>query len=234
MRPLRLLVLLPVLLAAACAPAPIFQETSSLESSHPTLGQIEIATFSVSPPPPLPDRAVLQHRLIRPASPAQGTPQLLLSLDQLDGSTLQLEWQQPGLQPDRLLRLTPDNPAGVTIATFEPPVWKVHDAPAQVPLSPTLTLLRAELPHRLRHLHWNRVTLFDAVLLHPEIPGSTPPRPTAFAIEKVRDGWRYTLRHRGGTERLTFDLEPPHTLNRWEQADGVELVRTFLEVRSLP
>jgi hypothetical protein len=96
---------------------------------------------------------------------------------------------------------------------------------------PANALFYDELPFRLRLLDWDRATLFEAPLV-PSTIGSTAdtlaPRSAAFAIEKVVDGWRVTIKHTQGTDQLTFDLAAPHPLNRWTRHDGSELTRRHL------
>lgn len=96
---------------------------------------------------------------------------------------------------------------------------------------PANTLFYDELPFKLRLLDWGRVTLFDATLA-PSVIGSKADRmearTAAFAIEKTRDGWRVTIKHAQGTDQLTYELDSPHALRRWDRWDGSSLVRRHL------
>jgi hypothetical protein len=89
-----------------------------------------------------------------------------------------------------------------------------------------------ELPFKLRTLDWGKLTLFEAPLL-PSLVGSKPDpelrwQTARFNIEKLREGWRVTVRHAGGADRLIFDAESPHALQSWHRADGGKLERVHL------
>ncbi|WP_221030945.1 hypothetical protein [Actomonas aquatica] len=95
--------------------------------------------------------------------------------------------------------------------------------------APVGALTYDELPFKLRTLDWGKTTLFEAPLLETVIDSKADTlawAPAAFAIQRVPDGWRVTVSHAHGTDRLTFDRESPHTLRRWIRWDGSRLERT--------
>ncbi len=88
-----------------------------------------------------------------------------------------------------------------------------------------------ELPFKLRTLDWGKTTLFEAPLLESVIDSKADAlvwAPAAFAIQRVPDGWRVTVSHARGTDRLTFDRASPHALKRWLRWDGSSLERKHL------
>jgi hypothetical protein len=89
-------------------------------------------------------------------------------------------------------------------------------------------LLYDELPLRLRQLDWRRATLFEHPLLNGPPGEGFLPRPAAFAVERIREGWRVTIKHGRDTDRLIFDADYPHSLNRWLRRDGYEWRRVEL------
>ncbi len=101
--------------------------------------------------------------------------------------------------------------------------------------APAGALFYDELPFKLRTLDWGKVTLFEAPLMESVIDSKADSlawAPAAFAIERTPDGWRVTVKHPRGTDRLTFDRASPHTLRRWLRWDGSSLERKH--VISLP
>ena len=88
-----------------------------------------------------------------------------------------------------------------------------------------------ELPFKLRTLNWGKITLFEAPLLESVIDSKADAlswTPAAFAVDRTPDGWRVTVKHAKGTDRLTFDRASPHALRRWLRWDGSSLERTHL------
>jgi len=110
--------------------------------------------------------------------------------------------------------------------------WENGDALDHRTPAPAGGLFYDELPFKLRTLDWGKLTIFEAPLL-PSLVGSKPDagllwQSAKFNIEKLRDGWRVTMRHAGGVDRFIFDAEPPHALQSWQRADGGKLERTHL------
>ncbi len=97
--------------------------------------------------------------------------------------------------------------------------------------APPQALAYDELPFKLRLLDWGKVTLFEAPLL-PSVIGAKRIaldwKPAAFAVQRTPDGWRVTVTHERGTDRLTFDRGYPHALRHWLRWDGSSLERKHL------
>lgn len=89
-------------------------------------------------------------------------------------------------------------------------------------------LLYSELPLRLRQLDWRRTTLFEYPLLSGLPEEGFLPLPAAFAVERIREGWRVTVKHGRDTDRLIFDPDYPYALNRWLRRDGYDWRRVEL------
>ncbi len=97
--------------------------------------------------------------------------------------------------------------------------------------APAGALFYDELPFRLRTINWGRTTLFEAPLMDSVIDSKADPlawAPAAFAIARVPQGWRVTIKHARGTDRMFFDTKAPHTLNEWQRWDGSSLKRKHL------
>jgi len=97
--------------------------------------------------------------------------------------------------------------------------------------APPNALFYDELPFRLRTINWGRTTLFEAPLMDSVIDSKADPlswSPAAFAIARVPQGWRVTIKHARGTDRMFFDTQAPYTLNEWQRWDGSSLKRTHL------
>lgn len=91
---------------------------------------------------------------------------------------------------------------------------------------PANTLFYDELPFRLRLIDWGRVTLFEVPLVFSTISSKADKlewRSAAFAVEKIREGWRVTVKHARGSDQLTFSLASPHVLQRWDRWDDTSL-----------
>ncbi|MCC5025221.1 MAG: hypothetical protein J6386_21645 [Candidatus Synoicihabitans palmerolidicus] len=96
---------------------------------------------------------------------------------------------------------------------------------------PAGALFYDELPFKLRTLDWGKVTLFEAPLLESMIDSKADQLnwpSAAFAIQRTPDGWRVTVTHARGTDRLTFDRDSPHALSHWFRWDGSVLERSQL------
>ncbi|GAB5560559.1 MAG: hypothetical protein SynsKO_22060 [Synoicihabitans sp.] len=94
--------------------------------------------------------------------------------------------------------------------------------------APANALLYDELPFKLRTVDFGKITLFEAPLMDSTIDSKADPlawSSAAFAIARTPDGWRVTVKHRHGTDRLFFDHKSPHTLKRWQRWDGSSLER---------
>jgi hypothetical protein len=97
--------------------------------------------------------------------------------------------------------------------------------------APEDALFYDELPFKLRTLDWGKVQLFEAPLMESVVDSKAEPlawAPAAFAIERTPDGWRVTVKHARGTDRLTFERPYPHALVRWLKHDGSRLERKHL------
>ena len=109
--------------------------------------------------------------------------------------------------------------------------WESMEDVEATATAPAGALTYDELPFKLRTLDWGKVTLFEAPLLETIIDSkgdSLTWTPAAFAVERTPDGWRVTVKHAKGTDRLTFDRTSPHTLRRWLRWDGSTLERKHL------
>ncbi|MCF3649483.1 hypothetical protein [Synoicihabitans lomoniglobus] len=94
--------------------------------------------------------------------------------------------------------------------------------------APSGGLLYDELPFRLRQIDFGKVTLFEAPLMESVIDSKADQlrwAPAAFAVERTPRGWRVTVTHERGTDRLTFDREYPHVMVGWQRWDGSSLQR---------
>ncbi len=97
--------------------------------------------------------------------------------------------------------------------------------------APPGALFYDELPFRLRTLNWGKTTLFEAPLMDSVIDSKADElswSSAAFAIARVPQGWRVTIKHARGTDRMFFDKDAPYTLNEWQRWDGSSLQRTHL------
>lgn len=97
--------------------------------------------------------------------------------------------------------------------------------------APEGALFYDELPFRLRLIDWGRTTLFEAPLMDSVIDSKADElswTSAAFAIARVPQGWRVTIKHARGTDRMFFDTKAPYTLNEWQRWDGSSLQRTHL------
>lgn len=97
--------------------------------------------------------------------------------------------------------------------------------------APPNALFYDELPFKLRTLKFGKVTLFEAPLMDSVIDSKADTLDwvaAAFAIARTPQGWRVTVKHRQGTDRLTFDQAYPHALNHWQRWDGSTLQRVQL------
>jgi len=97
--------------------------------------------------------------------------------------------------------------------------------------APAGALFYDELPFKLRTINWGRTTLFEAPLMDSVIDSKADQltwTPAAFAIARVPQGWRVTIKHARGTDRMFFDPQAPYTLNEWQRWDGSSLKRKHL------
>ena len=109
--------------------------------------------------------------------------------------------------------------------------WEGMSEVEQEKKAPAGALLYDELPFRLRTINWGRTTLFEAPLMDSIIDSKADElswTSAAFAIARVPQGWRVTIKHARGTDRMFFDTKTPHTLNEWQRWDGSSLQRKHL------
>lgn len=109
--------------------------------------------------------------------------------------------------------------------------WEGMSAVEEEEKAPAGALFYDELPFRLRTIDWGKTTLFEAPLMASVIDSKADKlewTSAAFAIARTPQGWRVTIKHRQGTDRLFFDKDSPFAMNEWQRWDGSTLERTHL------